>query len=158
MLVFEARSGLPVRHTERTGELVLSHIGYWTDRGSYYYGHPGAAHPDWSMERTLQTTQASLVAQGVPVQYYQLDDWWFEQTHGDFGGMHEWRPCHQTINGSSSYCSTPTAAAGSASAAATESRSDGSGARPVSVFPSGALDFLEGGGGRTAWRRADVYI
>jgi hypothetical protein len=109
----------------REDDLVLSHIGYWTDRGSYYYGHPGPSHPDWSMEQTLQATQASLKAQGVPVRYFQFDDWWFQQTHGDFGGMHEWRPCHQTINGSSSYCSA-------------------SGKSPVSVFPSGSLSFLAG--------------
>lgn len=39
-----------------------------------YYGHPGARHPDWSMERTLLAVQASLKVQGVPVQYFQLDD------------------------------------------------------------------------------------
>ena len=50
--------------------------------------------------------------------------WWFQQTNGDFGGMEEWRPCHQTINGSSSYCSRQKTA--------------------VDVFPSGNLSFLEG--------------
>ena len=89
------------------------------------------------MERTLQATQASLKAQGVPIAYYQLDDWWFQQTGGDFGGMKEWRPCHQEVNGSASYCSTPTARqADSGSDQATL------GAGPVNVFPSGALNFL----------------
>ena len=92
-------------------------------------GHPGERHPDWSMERTLQATQASLKAQGVPIAYYQLDDWWFQQTGGDFGGMKEWRPCHQEVNGSASYCSTPTARqADSGSDQATL------GAGPVNVF------------------------
>ena len=114
---------------DRKDDLVLSHIGYWTDRGSYYYGHPGSTHPDWSMEKVLKATQSMLSAQGLPIAYYQLDDWWFQQTKGDFGGMKEWRPCHQTINGSSSYCSVPKKAGS---------------LRPVSVFPSGAVNFLKG--------------
>ena len=131
---------------DRKDDLALSHIGYWTDRGSYYYGHPGAAHPDWSMERTLKSVQASLKAQGVPVQYYQLDDWWFQQTNGDFGGMHEWRPCHQTINRSSSYCTGALAGRASDGHAhfASMHAANWNGAPPVSVFPSGALNFLEG--------------
>ena len=44
-------------------------LQYWTDRGSYYYGHPDSRHPDWSMEDTLKATQASLKSQGVPIQY-----------------------------------------------------------------------------------------
>jgi hypothetical protein len=56
----------------REDDLVLSTIGYWTDRGSFYYGHPGGSHPDWSMEETLKSVQTSLDAQGVPVGYYQL--------------------------------------------------------------------------------------
>lgn len=71
----------------------------------------------------------------MPVQYYQLDDWWFQQSGGDFGGMQEWRPCHQTVNGSSSYCATPKDDRGAAL---------GSAAPPVNVFPSGAVNFLEG--------------
>jgi hypothetical protein len=43
--------GKPRPSWDRKDDLVLSHIGYWTDRGSYYYGHPGERHPDWSMER-----------------------------------------------------------------------------------------------------------
>lgn len=68
------------------------------------------------------------------------DDWWFQQTNGDFGGMHEWRPCHQTINGSSSYCSS-----GSTTPMADSNADDvATGRPPVNVFPSGAVNFLKG--------------
>ena len=82
--------------------------------------------------------------------YFQFDDWWFQQTDGDFGGMHEWRPCHQTINGSATYCSSPKMAPtaadrGSALAAAGGSAGgSGSASNPPSVFPSGEVGFLEG--------------
>ena len=72
---------------------VLERVGYWTDRGSYYYGTP--ENDSTSMEATLLGVRDAWDASSVlpPLGYLQLDDWWFEQKNGDFGGMVDWRGC-----------------------------------------------------------------
>ena len=123
--VLLAAGGKPRPHWSRKDDMVLSKIGYWTDRGGYYYGSPDSRHREWSMEDTLKATQATLKRQGVPIHYWQFDDWWFQQTNGDFGGLHEWLPCHQSVNGSATHCYP-------------------SSRRSPSVFPSGEVGFLNG--------------
>jgi hypothetical protein len=56
-------------------DFTLSHLGYWTDRGSYYYGRADQRHPGWTMQDSLLAVQADLKAKAIPVQYFQLDDW-----------------------------------------------------------------------------------
>jgi hypothetical protein len=77
----------------RSADYTLANLGYWTDRGAYYYGRPDKRHRGWTVEDSLLGVQADMKANGIPVQYFQLDDWFFPQTNGDFGGMHEWRAC-----------------------------------------------------------------
>ncbi|KAH8064544.1 hypothetical protein JL722_1421 [Aureococcus anophagefferens] len=70
---------------------VLRQLGYWTDRGSFYYGNP--RRPGDSMAETLLAVRDAWDAAGLPVRYLQLDDWWFQQHNGDFGGMVDWTGC-----------------------------------------------------------------
>ena len=105
-------------------DFVLSNLGYWTDRGSYLYGNPAGCNTSslppqlppslsslssspsppppsppgkCSMEQAIKHVLATTKAQGIPFKYHQLDDWWFQQDNGDFGGMVEWAACHDGL-------------------------------------------------------------
>lgn len=63
-------------------DLATSYLGYWTDHGAYYYGdsYPGEATMNLSccsLDK-LKDTKDKLDAQGIPVKYMQLDDWWYD--------------------------------------------------------------------------------
>ncbi len=62
-------------------DVATSYLGYWTDHGAYYYGdsYPGGSTMNLSccsLEK-LQDTKQKLDEQGIPVQYFQMDDWWY---------------------------------------------------------------------------------
>jgi hypothetical protein len=71
-------------------DLVLSNVGYWTDHGAAYYGsHRGFNNS----EDALKAVQVDAKQRGVPLNYYQWDDWWFSQAKGgDAGGLVDWQP------------------------------------------------------------------
>eukprot|EP01062_Namystynia_karyoxenos_P062941 TRINITY_DN55796_c0_g1_i1.p1 TRINITY_DN55796_c0_g1~~TRINITY_DN55796_c0_g1_i1.p1 ORF type:complete len:813 (+),score=232.56 TRINITY_DN55796_c0_g1_i1:69-2441(+) len=70
-------------------DFVLSHLGYWTDHGGYYYRYHGG-YPN--AEEALLAVKADCKARNIPVRYFQWDDWWYEQYQGDVGGLIEWQP------------------------------------------------------------------
>ena len=67
---------------------VLSHAGYWTDNGAFYY-HNHGTFPNG--EVALKAVKADLAERRIPNRYMQLDDWWFE-SEGDVPGMLSWVP------------------------------------------------------------------
>ncbi|KAJ9447365.1 Beta-galactosidase 8 [Diplonema papillatum] len=79
--------------TPSDADFVVSHLGYWTDHGAYYYrSHTGFGNP----EEALLAVKKSANASGIPLHYFQWDDWWFYQSNGpegaDWGGMLIWQP------------------------------------------------------------------
>ena len=68
---------------------MLSHLGFWTDNGAYYYG---ANHPGFNnSEQALKAVKADFAAREIPVRYFQWDDWWM-MSDGDTPGMTSWTP------------------------------------------------------------------
>eukprot|EP01065_Artemidia_motanka_P022599 TRINITY_DN267_c0_g3_i1.p1 TRINITY_DN267_c0_g3~~TRINITY_DN267_c0_g3_i1.p1 ORF type:complete len:779 (+),score=186.73 TRINITY_DN267_c0_g3_i1:75-2339(+) len=73
----------------RLTDYVLSHLGYWTDHGAWYYHvHDGYANA----EDALKAVKADFQQRGIPIRYMQWDDWWYVQKGGDIGGLIEWQP------------------------------------------------------------------
>lgn len=84
---------------------MLSHLGYWTDNGAYYYG---ANHPGFNdSEQALKAVKQDLNKREIPVRYFQWDDWWME-SDGDTPGMTSWTP-KQTVfpSGFTDWLGTP---------------------------------------------------
>eukprot|EP00041_Stephanoeca_diplocostata_P000680 m.16150 g.16150 ORF g.16150 m.16150 type:complete len:887 (-) comp10906_c0_seq3:429-3089(-) len=79
-------SGKP--RTDPYDDFVLSHLGYWTDNGAYYY-HEHGDFPN--AEEALKAVHADLLGRSIPVRYFQWDDWWMEST-GDTSGILSWEP------------------------------------------------------------------
>jgi hypothetical protein len=53
---------------------LLNYLGYWTDRGaSYYYKFD----PRKGYQGTLLAVRDSFRQQGIPLNYMQLDSWWY---------------------------------------------------------------------------------
>eukprot|EP00755_Sulcionema_specki_P019009 Sspe_Gene.68324::Locus_40308_Transcript_1_1_Confidence_1.000_Length_1877::g.68324::m.68324 len=68
-------------------DFVLSNLGYWTDHGGYYYRNKRNYS---NLEEALKAVKADAMAQNIPIQYFQWDDWWFPENRGDSGGMVNW--------------------------------------------------------------------
>ncbi len=78
-----AYSGKP-----RTGpahDPTVTHLGYWTDNGSFYYY---LTEPGKDYETTMLDLRASHARSGLPFAYYQLDSWWYYK--GKDGGVDRW--------------------------------------------------------------------
>jgi len=74
--------------TDPQSDFVLSHLGYWTDNGAYYYHQ----HTNFSTaEDALKAVKADLGRRDIPVRYFQWDDWWME-SEGDQPGILSWQP------------------------------------------------------------------
>ena len=89
-------------------DIVTSKLGYWTDDGAYYYGDKWkGAFPDVQQNlsccslEVLTNVQKSLNNMSIPVQYWQMDDWWYIGTlnrqaspkeWGGVRGVKEWKP------------------------------------------------------------------
>eukprot|EP00931_Biecheleriopsis_adriatica_P045516 TRINITY_DN26070_c0_g1_i1.p1 TRINITY_DN26070_c0_g1~~TRINITY_DN26070_c0_g1_i1.p1 ORF type:complete len:794 (-),score=129.52 TRINITY_DN26070_c0_g1_i1:49-2430(-) len=65
--------------TYRIPSVTLSHVGYYTDDGAYYYVWEAFGIParPWPAEEGLVLVKEALYKMGVPVAYMQLDDWWY---------------------------------------------------------------------------------
>eukprot|EP00755_Sulcionema_specki_P023991 Sspe_Gene.80233::Locus_50524_Transcript_1_1_Confidence_1.000_Length_1007::g.80233::m.80233 len=64
------------RRVDAMEDFVLSQLGYWTDNGAYYYArhHDGFANS----EEALKAVKSEMQRRGIPVKYYQWDDWWYK--------------------------------------------------------------------------------
>jgi hypothetical protein len=77
---------------DRYADLGLSHLGYWTDNGAYYYYN---TEPGMNEEDTLLAVKADADARGIPYGYMQLDSWWYFKEPGALGpsgGLVRWEP------------------------------------------------------------------
>eukprot|EP01137_Pigoraptor_chileana_P030725 Opistho-2@17610 len=80
------RSGKP--RTLPTADVVVSHLGYWTDNGAYYsYLTENATA---SYESTLEHISAYLHDSDIPAAYVQYDSYWYQKAKA--GGMFRWEP------------------------------------------------------------------
>eukprot|EP01064_Diplonema_japonicum_P023541 TRINITY_DN33977_c0_g1_i1.p1 TRINITY_DN33977_c0_g1~~TRINITY_DN33977_c0_g1_i1.p1 ORF type:complete len:756 (+),score=94.55 TRINITY_DN33977_c0_g1_i1:52-2319(+) len=86
-------------------DFILSHLGFWTDHGSFYYGtHEGYQN----MEDAILGVKSVAKANNIPIQYFQWDDWWFWQGGGDTGGMIQWEPKPEVFpSGFTNWTGTP---------------------------------------------------
>ncbi|KAJ9465532.1 hypothetical protein DIPPA_59665 [Diplonema papillatum] len=69
-------------------DFVLSRLGYWTDNGAYYYRNSNGFN---NSEEALRAVKRTAEARGIPLQYFQWDDWWYYQA-SDWSGMQIWQP------------------------------------------------------------------
>lgn len=78
---------------DRYADRGLSHLGYWTDNGAYYYYE---TEGDLNEEDTLLAVKAEADELGVPYGYFQLDSWWYFKAPGSglnpHGGVTRWEP------------------------------------------------------------------
>lgn len=97
-------------------DFVLSHLGFWTDNGAYFYT---GKHDNYTnMQEALLAVKQSMNSSGIPIRYMQWDDWWMvclcllvvddacsipcprtlthyshtQQSKGDIPGMLSWTP------------------------------------------------------------------
>lgn len=79
---------------DRYADRGLSHLGYWTDNGAYYYYHK---EPGLTEEQTLLAVLEEAREKNIPYGYLQLDSWWyFKQPGGSAAapwlGLIRWEP------------------------------------------------------------------
>mmetsp|Transcript_435 Transcript_435/g.476 ORF Transcript_435/g.476 Transcript_435/m.476 type:complete len:801 (+) Transcript_435:113-2515(+) len=77
------------KRTDPYKDFALSHVGFWTDNGAYYYTgiHTNFSNP----EAMLRGAKADFEKRDIPVRYFQWDDWWME-SKGDHPGIMSWAP------------------------------------------------------------------
>lgn len=76
--------------TDPYQDFVLSHLGYWTDNGAYYYHLDTIPHYN-NQEEALKGVKADLIQRQIPVRYFQWDDYWMESKN-DIPGITSWTP------------------------------------------------------------------
>jgi len=76
---------------DRYADIGLSHLGYWTDNGAYYYYKTA---PGMNEEATMLAIKADADARNIPYGYLQLDSWWYFKDSGLLspGGLILWEP------------------------------------------------------------------
>jgi len=57
-----------------SGDFAISHLGYWTDNGAFYYY---LTVPNTTYEETMFLIKQYYEQQGLPIRYFQLDSWWY---------------------------------------------------------------------------------
>jgi hypothetical protein len=76
-------------------DVTLSHLGYWTDNGSYYYYR---TEPGMNYHETLLAVKEYALGEGIPYAYFQIDSWWYPKalinlnSSHDRGGFLLWEP------------------------------------------------------------------
>jgi len=76
---FDAWGSMVTRATGKArpandADIMLNHLGYWTDAGSTYYY---ATEPGMSYPATLRAVKDDFAAHGLPLGYMQLDSWFY---------------------------------------------------------------------------------
>ena len=67
-------------------DITMSHLGYWTDNGSYYYY---LTEPNMNYHETLLAVKDYALSEGIPYSYFQLDSWWYPKAVIDLGSSHD---------------------------------------------------------------------
>ncbi|MFX0183662.1 MAG: hypothetical protein ACFE95_11320 [Candidatus Hodarchaeota archaeon] len=57
---------------------ILSHLGFWTDNGAYYYYR---TEKGLSYEQTFEKIDRYAQNIDLPLRYYQLDSWWYKKAY-----------------------------------------------------------------------------
>lgn len=76
-------------------DIAMSHLGYWTDNGAYYYYR---TEPGKNYSETLLDVKSYADKQGIPYGYVQIDSWWYpkaqtnDRSSHDRGGFLLWEP------------------------------------------------------------------
>ena len=55
-------------------DIGLSHLGYYTDNGAYYYYNTA---PDKNYHETLMAVKKDADLKNIPYGYFQIDSWWY---------------------------------------------------------------------------------
>lgn len=71
----------------RAADYSLSHLGYSTDNGAFYYRGPEHGK---NYEDTVLDVHAYAAKTGIPYRYILLDSWWYFK--GEAGGVKQWTP------------------------------------------------------------------
>ncbi|KAH3797073.1 uncharacterized protein LOC127837128 [Dreissena polymorpha] len=66
-------------------DLTITHLGYWTDNGAYYYYN---TEPDKNYQQTVLDVKKYINMTGIPYKYFQYDSWWYYKGIGD--GVKTW--------------------------------------------------------------------
>ncbi|XP_041369682.1 uncharacterized protein LOC121383654 [Gigantopelta aegis] len=66
-------------------DLTVTHLGYWTDNGAYYYYNP---ENGTNFQQTILDVVAGIRKSGVPFRYMQYDSWWYYKGVGN--GVKTW--------------------------------------------------------------------
>ncbi|RJO68104.1 MAG: hypothetical protein C4523_07760 [Myxococcales bacterium] len=77
---------------DRYADTGLSHLGYWTDNGAYYYYE---TEEGMNEAETMLAVAEDARRRGIPYGYLQLDSWWyFKANMGGLapGGLIRWEP------------------------------------------------------------------
>lgn len=92
--------------TTRLPSVTLSDIGYYTDDGAYYYVWEAfgccnsTTHEPrpWPAEEGLVLVKEDLYERGVPVAYFQLDDYWYSGKFyfGNVKVVEDWHPSNSS--------------------------------------------------------------
>ena len=83
------------RRESSYADVGLSHLGYWTDNGAYYYYKTA---PDMDYHDTLLAVKAYADREGIPYGYFQIDSWWYPKAKTNdllsmaTGGAIVWEP------------------------------------------------------------------
>ncbi len=76
-------------------DVGLSHLGYWTDNGAYYYYKTA---PGMNYHDTLLAVKDYADREGIPYGYFQIDSWWYPKAKTNnllsmaTGGAIVWEP------------------------------------------------------------------
>lgn len=62
-----------------TADIILSYLGYWTDKGTYYYNNTGSFK---NYEECLLAIKEQALRQGIPYRYLQLDSYFYPKDDG----------------------------------------------------------------------------
>nr|XP_022321423.1 uncharacterized protein LOC111123413 [Crassostrea virginica] len=68
-------------------DITISHLGYWTDNGAYYYY---LTEQNKTYEESMLAVKTYADSQNIPYRYFQFDSWWYYKGQGD--GVKEWEP------------------------------------------------------------------
>ncbi|NDL66968.1 hypothetical protein [Anaerotalea alkaliphila] len=83
------------RPAPKDGDLLLSHLSYWTNAGSAYWYRTAGKE---SYEKTLEKLKARHDGIGLRFGSYQLDSWWYKREGEAYtAGITEWEPRKETV-------------------------------------------------------------
>ena len=74
----------------RAADVALASLGYWTDRGGYYY-YNSAPFDNYQSAILAAIDYETGVAE-LPITYVQFDSWWYYKEAGETPAMTLWEP------------------------------------------------------------------